>query len=373
MKGATLLCILGFALWGIVMFVAPANAMLAYLSAYAAVLFCVLGALFFVMLHHVVDAGWSTVVRRWAEQMLAALPLLAVMAIPIVIGAGKIFHWAHGDNTKSEWLNLPFFALRLAIYFAIWIGLARMFRGYSLRQDETGDPGISLRLRKWAAPCLLIYGLSVNFAAIDLLMTPDYHWYSTIFGVYVWAQGVICFFAVLALMALGLRARDGLRDKVPDTTVRTIGLFLFAFACFWGYQAVSQWLLIWYANIPEETYWLLMRWEGGWRALSVLSVAGLFGVPFVVLMSEQNKQRPILRWVATLAIVGHFLGLLWVVLPTATEKAHFGAKSTAVLGASCLIAGAAAIVIRRAFDDASPYPTQDPRLPEALPAAEGEH
>ncbi len=365
----------GLLLWTIGLFVDTEHAMLAYLAAYGAALFCVLGALFFVLLHYVVDAGWSTVARRWAEQITAALPLLALLALPLILGASKTYHWAghhaHDDPmyaAKAPWLNLGGFAMRLAIYFALWILIARTFRRASLQQDESGDPGISLRLRKWSAPCLLIYGLSANIAAIDLLMTPDYHWYSTIFGVYIWAQGVLAFFSVLALIALAMRRRSDMADKVPLSTVRTIGLFLFAFSCFWGYQALSQWLLIWYANIPEETYWLLLRWEGAWRWICALSVAALFIAPFTLLMSQENKARPVLGTVAWIVLAGNFIGNLWIVMPTAPDKAFHGGLFWIDLGAAAFVAGAVTFVVQRALAGASPYPTNDPRLEEAMPA-----
>ncbi|MHC4940064.1 MAG: hypothetical protein ACYTHK_13935 [Planctomycetota bacterium] len=366
-----LLAGIGVVLWVIAFFINVETAMLAFLAGYGAVLFTVLGALFFVLLHHVVDAGWSTVARRWAEQMLVALPVLAAGAIIILLGSGKIYHWTHPNpddallTIKEPWLNRPFFALRLVIYFGVWITIARFYRNGSLAQDETGDPEITLRLRKFAGISLVAYGLTTAFAAIDLLMTPDHHWYSTMFGVWVWAQGVVSFFGVMALLAFAFRG-----ELVPESTIRTIGLWLFAFAAFWGYLAASQWLLIWYANIPEETVWMIERWKHGWQVLGTASVLGLFAVPFVLLMPAENKSRPILKVVACIAMAGHWLGLLWVALPVH----HDGSVTAGLLaapGALLFVAGIAGLNVRRALDAAPTHPTQDPRLPEAV--AEGGH
>ena len=375
MNRARTISLAGLVVWAIGMFLDAEHAMLAYLAAYGAVLFTTLGALFFVLVHHAVDAGWSTVVRRWAEQMLTALPLLALLAIPLVVGAPKVYHWAGHETAKADWLNLPFFTARLALYFTLWIGIARYFRNGSLRQDANGDPAISLRMRKWSAPALVVYGLSVNFAAMDLLMTPDYHWFSTIFGVYIWAQGTLAFFAVMALLTF----TQSLQCPVPDSVRRSIGLWVFAFTCFWGYQALSQWLLIWYANIPEETYWLLIRWEGAWRWLGVAAVCGLFTIPFLALMPERSKYKPILRTVSWVILVGNFLNMLWVVMPTGGHPPEFEAGSFRGgllwidLAAVAMLGGAAAYMAQRALLSASPYPTRDPRLAEAMPAVEGEH
>jgi len=366
-----LLAGIGAVAWIIGYFLDIETAMLAYLAAYGAVLFTVLGALFFVLLHHVVDAGWSTVARRWAEQMLVVLPVLAAGALVILLGAGRTYHWAHAPENdplfdiKQPWLNLPFFAVRLAVYFAVWILIARRFRNASLEQDATGDPEISLRLRRWSGPALVAYGVTTSFAAIDLLMTADYHWFSTIFGVYVWAQGVVAFFGVLALIAFAKRGA-----LVPDATIRSIGLMLFAFAAFWGYLAASQWILIWYANIPEETEWMIHRWHDGWQVLGAASVAGLFVVPFVALMPAENKRKPILRAVAVAAMLGHWFGLLWVVLPV---HAHGSVPAALIAapGALLFLGGIAGRCVRRALDLAPDHPLHDPRLPEAR--AEGGH
>jgi len=366
-----LLAGVGAVLWIIAYFVLPQTALLAFLAAYGTVLFATLGALFFVLLHHVVDAGWSTVVRRWAEQMLVGLPVLAACAIVIVLGAEHIYHWAHGAEgdplfaLKEPWLNRPFFVVRLALYFTVWILIARAYRNGSLDQDATGDPAISLRLRRRAGPMLVAYGLTTNFAAFDLLMTPDYHWFSTIFGVLIWSQGVIACFAVLAFLGFAFRGK-----YVPSSTIRTLGIWLFAFASFWGYLAASQWLLIWYANIPEETYWLIHRWEHGWQVLGAAAVGGLFVVPFVALMPAENKRKPVLLWVAAAALLGHFLHILWIVLPVG----HDGSVVAALLaapGALLFVGGMVGRVVRRALDAAPTHPVHDPRLPEAL--AEGGH
>lgn len=380
MKGGSfvLLAIAGAVLWGAGLALDLESGMLAFLAALGTVLFALLGALFFVLLHHVVDAGWSVVPRRWAELLLIrGLPAAAAATVVVVAGAGGIYHWMHPapDDVlyagKAPWLNLPFFAVRLAIYFAVWIGLARMYVGGSLRQDETGDPAITLRLRRWAGAALVAYGFTAGFAAIDLLMTPDHHWYSTIFGVYVWGQGVVAGFALLCLFAFRFRA-GGLADKVPDAVLRTLGLWLFAFAAFWGYLAASQWILIWYGNIPEETVWLIERWHHGWQFLGAAAVAGLFAIPFVVLMPAESKRRPVLKLVAGLALLGHWFGMLWITMPVASHGS-LAAGLLAAPGALALLVGATGHLVRGSFAKHSVYPTNDPRLAEALPGAEGGH
>ncbi|MHC4339245.1 MAG: hypothetical protein ACYSX0_03385 [Planctomycetota bacterium] len=345
----------------------------ALLVAFAFVLTIVMGMLFFVLLQHVTDAGWSVVVRRWAEQFLSAIPILALFLLPILIGVDELFAWADeartfGDHLyeiKRPYLNVPFFIVRAAIYFGLWFWLARMLRGRSLEQDRSADPAISLKLRRLSAPGLIAYGVVLTFAAFDWLMTLDYHWFSTIFGVYVFAHGTVAALAVLSILAVAFR-RGPLRERVGLDTVHDLGRLTFAFAIFWAYIAFSQWMLIYYANIPEETLWLIERWEGAWKVFVVLYTVGLFVVPFVVLMPAAAKRNgAILTSVCIGILVAHYLGLYWIVMPT-LPGGHFEPAGIWIdLAAFLLVAGGSGLVVARAMGKDSLYPLNDPRLKEA--------
>ncbi len=345
------------------------HVLFAYLAALAAALFLVLGMLFFVLLHHVSDAGWSTVVRRWAEQFLAAVPLLAVLAVPVLVFSGTLYHWTHAEDlppAKAAWLSLPFFVVRIVLYFAAWWWLARFFRRRSLAQDTSADPQLSLGLRRWSGPALVLYAFTTAFAAVDLLMTLDHHWFSTIFGVYCWSHGVLAAHAVLAILALHLR-RGPLRDKVPGSCVHDLGKWTFTFAVFWLYIAFSQWFLIWYSNLPEETHWMITRTTGSWQAVAVVFVLALFVVPFATLLSATAKRSPLLGRVAWGVLAGHWLGFLWIVQPVASPAGVAWSRLWIDLSALLLVAGLVGLVVRRALLAHPLYPVHDPRLPEAVP------
>ena len=201
---------------------------LSYLVGYMGVLGIVLCALFFTMIQHITRAGWSVSVRRLAENMTGTLPFFLLLFIPIIISFGDIFsHWSHSWNLepgadgydaivagKSSYLNPTFFFVRVGIYFAIWIGLATFFRKNSIKQDESGDPALSMKMSRVAAPGLLLFALSITFAAFDWIMSVDPHWFSTIFGITYFAGGFMSFLAVTILMCKWLNKKGYYRETV---------------------------------------------------------------------------------------------------------------------------------------------------------------
>ena len=230
------------------------QAYFSYLVAYMFALSLVLGALFFVMLHHLTRAGWSVVVRRVAENVMAVMPFMAVLFIPIVVGSGELYHWLHpveGDAVlagKAVYLNATFFYIRAGIYFAIWIALAFWFRRTSLKQDQTGDPQLTLKMARVAAPGMLLFSFTITFAAFDWIMSLDPHWYSTIFGVCYFAGSFMAILAYLTLLCLWLNRRGYLKGSVTVEHYHDLGKLMFAFMVFWTYVNFSQYFLIWYAN-----------------------------------------------------------------------------------------------------------------------------
>jgi len=344
-----------------------------YLVSFCFFLTVSLGALFFVLLQHLTRAGWSVTVRRLAEGIAGNLVLLAVLAVPVVLGLHSLYHWSHAEavatdpilEAKSGYLNPTFFTLRLVVYFALWIGLARYFNGRSTRQDSTGDPGLSRGMERLSAPGMVVFALSLNFAAFDLLMSLDPHWFSTIFGVYVFGGSVVAFVAALAILAVSLQASGRLTHAITVEHYHDLGKLLFAFTVFWAYIAFSQFMLIWYANLPEETGWFLKRQTGSWTWLSLTLLFGHFVLPFLVLLPRYVKRRPRL-----LAIAGgwlllmHWLDLYWLVGP---ELSREGVRLGLVdllcfLGLGGLFVAGLAIALRRH----RLVPTRDPRLGESL-------
>jgi hypothetical protein len=333
-----------------------------YLVGYMGVLGICLGALAFVLIQHVTRAGWSVVVRRVAENIAATLPVMLLLFVPILVGFDHIFHhWVHANVDpathqallptdpkydlvlagKSAWLNKPFFMVRVCIYFAVWIGLALYFRARSIAQDETGDPAISLRLSRVAAPGLLLFALSTTFAAFDWIMTIDPHWFSTMFGVAYFSGGFMAFYALSILLIAWLTKRGYLQGAVTTEHFHDLGKLMFAFMVFWTYTNFSQYMLIWYANLPEETQWYADRSQHGWGAIGTLLILGHFLVPFAFLMSRHVKRNgAALGAAAVFMLVIHCFDMQYLILPSARHVAADAAHATQSHGAAAQIAHA---------------------------------
>lgn len=351
-----------------------------YLLNYCYVLSLALGALFFVLLQHLSRAGWSVSLRRLAELIAGTLPVLALLflplLVPLVAGLPGVWEWsspaavAH-DATgllqhKQPYLNVPFFIVRCAIYFAVWCVLARFYLRRSVEQDTTGDPQLTLRMQWWSGPGMLAYALTVTFFAIDALMSLNPHWYSTIFGVYFFSGAMVGFFALLAIVARNIQRAGGLTHSVTFEHYHDVGKLAFGFVVFWAYIAFSQYMLIWYANIPEETVWYLPRQgDTWWIGVSLLLLFGHFLAPFLALLSRFPKRRPGLLVAASAwLLLMHWLDLYYLVAPRApaANPPLHGTDIALFVGLGGLFVWA----LVRPMARISLLPERDPRLHEAL-------
>jgi hypothetical protein len=301
-----------------------------YLTAFFFWLSIALGGLFFTMLHHLVGAIWSVVLRRLAENIMICIPLLAIFLIPVLFGIGELFHWSHPEavaqdhllQSKAPYLNVSFFIIRAVFYFVIWVLLARYLLRLSLAQDGGHTESISKKMRVASAPGMILFALTVTFASFDWLMSLDAHWYSTIFGVYVFSGSLLAMLAFLMRFVLYLDGTDTLRGIITREHWHDMGKLIFAFTVFWGYMAFSQYFLIWYGNIPEETVWFLHRWEHGWQYISLFIVFGHFVIPFFVLFPYSTKRsRPVMLVMTIWILAMHWVDLYWIVMPNLHREA----------------------------------------------------
>jgi hypothetical protein len=308
---------------------------ISYLVGYMGVLGICLCALFFTMLQHITRAGWSIPVRRLAENMAGTLPIMLLLFLPIIFSInsdhGIYSHWTEKYNIregqpgydaiiygKSSYLNPTFFCVRVGIYFLIWIGLATYFRRNSIKQDETGDPAISMRLSRVAAPGILLFALTITFAAFDWIMSIDPHWFSTIFGITYFAGGFMSFFAFTIILSKWLNKKGYYIEGINREHYHDMGKLMFSFMVFWTYTNFSQYMLIWYANLPEETAWFTHRSEHGWGAVGTLLIIGHFFFPFVFLLSRNVKRNGTLLPIgAAIMLVMHCLDMQFLILPSA--------------------------------------------------------
>lgn len=332
-----------------------------------------LGALFFVLIQYASQGSWGIVVRRIAETVFATIPVMAALSVPVFLGLRDLYAWAvpgaaeHDAllHWKAPYLNVPFFLARGAVYLGAWSLIAVFYYRGSRGQDVTGDPGVSARLRRLAGPSIIVLAVTQTFASFDWIMSLTPHWYSTIFGVYFFAGSFVGFIALLSVVVVAMR-RAGLLDTIISAEhLHDIGKFLFAFTAFWAYIAFSQFFLMWYANLPEETIWYKARLEGSWLRVSLFLMVGHFIAPFFYLMGRSVK-----RTGATLAAGGawllamHFVDLYWQVMPTLhPEGLRPSALDVAALLAvgGCFVAAAGWLMRRQAL-----VPVRDPRLAESL-------
>lgn len=300
----------------------------AYLVAYLFWSGISLGCLALLMLHHLVGGAWGAMIRRLLEAGTRTIPLIVVLFVPLLYGLPTLYSWARPEvmahdallQHKSLYLNVPFFLQRAVAYFAIWLILAFFLNYWSRQQERLAgtrqERRVQRRLRLLSAPGLMLYVLTVTFAAVDWIMSLEPHWYSTLYGVVILAG------QILAALAFAIVLITQLAEVPPVSTVLTpqhlhdLGNLLLAFVMFWAYIAFSQFLIIWSGNLPEEVSWYVHRTHGGWEWLALLVLLAHFGLPFVVLLSRTSKRRAqVLARIAAGLLMMHLVELFWLVLP----------------------------------------------------------
>ncbi|HTE53356.1 MAG TPA: hypothetical protein VK698_21020 [Kofleriaceae bacterium] len=325
---AGVVCLVIAIVWGVALGDDMRRFFHSYLFAFTYFLSFALGALFYVIIHHLVGATWSVTSRRLAEIVTGAFPALFVimlgLAVPLLLGSKSLYLWMDHDvvasdhilHAKAGYLNAPFFAIRMLIYFAVWIGLSRYFMKGSVDQDQSGDPAISQRLRARSGPATIAYALTTAWAGFDLLMSLYPHWFSTIFGVYYFAGCAISVYCILALMSFALQRSGRLVSAISVEHYHDMGKMANAFTLFWAYIGFSQFMLIWAANIPEESTFFRPRMFTEWKWMSLALILLHFVVPFVGMMSRHVKRNPpfLAAWAVYMLMV-HALDLFWIVMP----------------------------------------------------------
>ncbi|MCX4239858.1 hypothetical protein [Paraliomyxa miuraensis] len=340
-----------------------------------------MGGLFFVVVQHGTRAGWSVVVRRLAENAMLTLPVCGLLALPVVfLGAHELYHWTHLDDpavlndtmlaAKRGYLNEGAFKARAVVYVVAWAALAGLLWTWSTKQDTAADPLPLTHKMRWIAPIsVAVFAFSLTFGAFDWLMSLDPHWFSTIFGVYYFAGCVSFIHAFLSLVVILLHRSGHLRGVVTPEHFHDLGKMMFAFTVFWAYIAFSQYMLIWYASIPEETHWFSYRGQGSFLTLSLVLVFARFVLPFLGLMSRRIKRNPkTLAFWSVWIMVAEFIDMTWLIKPVhAAElgvfELHFGASDILTfLG----IGGIVLAVFTWATCKNALIPVKDPRLLESI-------
>jgi hypothetical protein len=283
-----------------------------------------LGSLALLMLQHLTGGGWGLVIRRVLEASTRTLPLVLVLFVPIVLGAHRIYKWTDAREVaehpvlteKSKYLNLSFFTVRAAIYFAIWLAFAYFLNRWSLLQDRTADRKYAKNMRVLSGPGMVLFVFTVTFASIDWLMSLDWTWSSTIYGfifVAAWSLSALAF--TIAVMA-ALSRHEPMNNVVAQLHFQDLGKLLLALVMLWSYFAFSQFLIIWSGNLPEEISWYLPRTHGAWGGIALAVIVLHFAFPFLFLLSRSFKRHAgKLVIVAVLILVMRLVDLFWMIQP----------------------------------------------------------
>ncbi|MFT7631346.1 MAG: hypothetical protein ACI87E_002384 [Mariniblastus sp.] len=375
-----------------------------YLVSFCFVLSISVGCLFFVTIMHLTRAGWSATVRRIAElYAMCAFPLF-ILFLPIlatvIMNMDTVYTWNVGgwsihdhdaagkaakataaaaelsdrppiEQLKAAFLNKWFFTGRIIAYFLIWGGMAWFFLKNSLAQDKTGDKSLTAKMQAYSAPFMILFAVTVVFASFDLEMSLSALWFSTMFPVYFFAGAFLSALCTIMLTGLWLQRTGRITDEITIEHYHDLGKLMQGFIIFWGYIAFSQFLLIWYANIPEETFWYDLRInQPGWKSLSMILLVGHLFVPFFLLMGRTlRRNRLMLTISAVFILMMHWVDHYWLIMPQMNPQGPYTLTGSGILmDISCTI-GMIAVYIALFCLITRNRPLvalQDPRLGEAL-------
>jgi hypothetical protein len=347
------------------------------------VLMMMLGCMGLTLITRAVQAGWSTTLRRQCENVVSLMPLFLLLVLPTVLAGSYMFKWQDPAIIASDpvlhekigFLNKPFFIARLALYAIVWCVLAAKLFGYSRKQDDTGDTTLTNKAQTLSAWGLLAYALTTAFASFDLVKALDFHWFSTMFGVYFFAGCIVSGISLTVLMLTALRTSGKLRGLVTAEHYHDLGKLLFGLNIFWTYVAFSQYFLYWYADIPEETAWFIARMNNGWQNFFWVLVFGHFIAPFLILIFRGVKRSTFgLSFLASWLLLMTLVDAFWLIRPVVFMTSETGAglvpgkigfawvDIAGIVGPVALFVGVLIFKIGR-----SPLiPMRDPRLNEAL-------
>lgn len=363
----------------------PTRAAFAWHFAFVYGLTLCAGALFWTLLHHATDSGWSVLARRLAETLASLFPVIALAFIPVALAGPRLFSWMGISpaedvllGKKAAYLNAPFFYGRAVFYLAVLMFFGTLLRRLSVKQDDTGAPGLSLTMRKLSYAGIPLFAMCLTFGAFDWLMGLDYRWFSTMWGVYIFAGSALSSMALMVVTTRWLQSKGWLKEVTVEH-YHLMGKLLLAFTIFWAYIAFSQYFLIWYANMPEETLFFLRRSTGTWKWLTAVLVFGHFLGPFILLLLQWTKKRPnVLTGLALWILLMHAADLYWIILPQSQfggGRADYDALQGVLPGVQlhwmdlasfATVVGLLLYLFLRRLSTASLIPVHDPRLEESL-------
>ncbi|MCF8381251.1 MAG: hypothetical protein K9H49_16890 [Bacteroidales bacterium] len=291
-----------------------------------------LGGALFYSLQYITQSGWSAGFKRIPEAFMAYLPYAAVFFLLLYFGTHSIYHWSHAEEVahdhllqhKAPYLNIPFFMARLALYFTLWIVFTRILRRLSLKEDETGERKYFEKQELYSKILIFILAISFTLSNIDWIMSVDPHWFSTIFAVKNLISAFLHGVSIIILLIFILNRR-GYFGFLNEFHLHDFSRYIFMLSIVWGYFWFSQFMIIWYGNIPEETSYYFIRWNDGWKFLFFAEIVVNWAIPFFVLLPvKTSKNRVVITIVILFLIVGQYIEYYLHIMPAVTGELKFG-------------------------------------------------
>jgi hypothetical protein len=290
------------------------------------------GALFFIAIQYVSESGWSAMFKRVPEAMSGFILVAGIFALLLLIGSHSLYHWTHADVVetdaliahKSPYLNLPFFIIRLVIVFASWILLYLAIRNLSQKENEDGSMALFEKNKFYSKLFIFTFVITFSIAAFDWIMSIDSHWFSTVFALRAIISAIYFSIAFMVLLLLFLN-KQGYFENLSKYHLHDFGRYIFRFSIVWGYLWFIQYLILWYANIPEGTQYYVPRLQGDWEPLFYVDFILNWTIPFVVMMSDSlGRNRIVLIVISSIMLIGFYVSLYLQIWPGTLGVAKFG-------------------------------------------------
>ncbi len=329
------------------------------------------GAAFFGAIQYITNSGWSAAFKRIPEAMAAYIPFAGVFFLIMYFGMHSIFEWTHEEvlqhdeliQHKSPYLNVPFFFIRVIVFFAVWTILSKLLRKFSLKEDEVGGLHYFEKSELYSKIFIFIIAITFTLFAVDMLLSLDPHWFSTLFAAKSFIAAFLHGSSIITLIVIILN-RTGNFDILNRSHLHDFTRYIFMTSIVWGYFNFAEFMLIWYGNIPEETIWYVERWYGAYKVLFFVNIILNWFIPFMVLMPRKTSRSKLIIFpVIIVLMVGQYTELYYIIWPNVVHEAKFGLLE---IGTFLGYAGIFSLVVTNWLAKASLVPKNHPYLQESL-------
>jgi len=329
-RNSLIVGVIALAATAVGIFVDPAHVWQSYLFGFVFWAGLALGCLGIFLMHNVVGGNWGVAIRRFVESGLQTLPLIAILAIPVLVNINSLYKWTDATyraehfsvGHKAAYMNVPFFIGRTVLYFLIWLFIGFRILKMANEHDRTGDSALFRKIKGRSAPALLVFVLSTTYAFIDWIMSLEPEWYSTIYAWMFTVGEVLMTFAFMIALLVLLSKREPFASFVTTKHYHDLGNLTLAFTMLWAYMSFAQLLIIWSENLPDEIPWYIRRFSGGWGYVAWTISIFHFCIPFFLLLMRFIKKNPnLLRTLAIWIIIIRMLDVFWIIEPAFRQRA----------------------------------------------------